>query len=88
MARELIRDVADHLQYYGYSTAIEDGILKTLRMPEGQPYLWVLPLNGGATFRTVFTVGPGAKADIAGFDRFLNRANQLAVNQRLERFSR
>jgi hypothetical protein len=82
MARELIRDIADHLQYYGYSTTVEEGILKPLRVPPGQPYVWVWPMNGGATLRTVYSIGPTAKEDAAGFYTFLNRANQLSVISR------
>ena len=82
MEDDLFRVIADHLRYFGYEVKLEDGILKTLQTPPGQPYFWVLPINKGATFRSLFKIGPAAKEDVSGFCRFLNQANQFAVLSR------
>src|SRR5213595_1288283 len=82
MEDDLFRAIADHLRYFGYEVKLEDGILKTLQMPPGQPHVWVLPINKGATFRSLFKIGPAAKEDVGGFCRFLNQANQSAVLSR------
>jgi hypothetical protein len=82
MEDDLFGSIADHLRYYGYELKLEDGILKMLRAPPSQPYFWILPINKGATFRSLFKIGPAAKEDVNGFCKFLNQANQLAVVSR------
>lgn len=80
---DFFRSVADHLEYFGYRTTIEGGIVKTLQAPPGQPFFWVVPHpRGGAIFRALYRTGPNAKTDAEGFLKFLNQANTLAVVSR------
>jgi hypothetical protein len=79
---DLFKNIEGHLTYFGYRMKSEDGVLKTLEGPPGFTVFWIWPINQGATFRSLFTVGPNAKTDPTGFCNFLNQANNLAVVSR------
>jgi hypothetical protein len=82
-AADFFRDVEHHLEYFGYRTEFEGGILKVLQAPPSKPLFWVVPHpQGGAVFRALYRTGPNATTDADGFRRFLNQANSLAVVSR------
>jgi hypothetical protein len=79
---DLFKNIESHLTYFGYRIKSEEGVLKALQGPPGYSLFWVYPINQGATFRTMFRVGPNAKTDPVGFSNFLNQANTLAIISR------
>jgi hypothetical protein len=82
-ATDFFRDVQNHLEYFGYQTVLDGGVLKTIQAPPSQPIFWVVPHpRGGAVFRALYRTGPNAKTDENGFLKFVNEANKLAVVSR------
>ncbi len=74
---ELFKQVSAHLEFFGYSVEYSDEILKTTHATK--PFFWVYSVTGGALFRALFSLGPGASADRGALLDFLNQANGLTV---------
>lgn len=74
---ELLKAIAGHLEFFGHTAVLEDGVLKVTH-PQ-RPYFWVIPSNEGALFRTLFRGGPAAQNEPAELASFLNRANAYCV---------
>jgi hypothetical protein len=81
---ELLRQISNHLEFFGYSVVYEEGILKTTHGTK--PFFWVFSLAGGAFFRTVFGLGAGARGDRNALLDFLNQANEITVVSKYRTF--
>jgi hypothetical protein len=77
---DLLRAVASHLEFFGYTAKLEGGIVKASH-PE-RPHFWVFPINQGAFFRSLFKIGPAALSAPSEFSAFLNRANADSIVSR------
>ena len=78
--QELLKAIASHLEFFGYTSTLEGDILKVSH-PQGT-YFWVFPLNQGVLFRSLFKGGPAALEEPAELNAFLNRANSYCVVSR------
>lgn len=77
---ELLRAIDENLRAAGYTTVIEEGIVKARHLRNAA--FWVLPVSEGALFRALFQVGPNGTADPSGLLQFVNHANQTAIVSR------
>jgi hypothetical protein len=77
---ELLTAVATHLEFFGYSTVLEDGVVKVSHT--ARPYFWVIPVADGALFRTLFKYGSKAAENPAEFGAFVNRSNYRSITTR------
>jgi hypothetical protein len=77
---ELQRVIADYLRTIGYTAVIEDGVVKAMH-PRNSAF-WVVPMNSGVLFRTLFQKGPNTAAHELDYLRFLAWANRMCIVSR------
>jgi hypothetical protein len=73
----LFRNISEHLRSLNFETVVEHGIIKASR-PDFF-YFWIIPIQGGALIRTLFTPGEAAKRQPRDFLAFVNRINEEAT---------
>ena len=69
----LFRNIAEYLRSLNFEMVVEDGIIKASR--SDFYYFWIIPIQGGALIRTLFTPGEAAKHRRGDFLEFVNRIN-------------